>query len=265
MKVTALDLGENDAPIEGAIVTVVGPDGSWTGITQEDGSIFWDKRPAGDRYLNEGANYTIDVQKDGYYENKNKGELTTIGLQGQSFIVDMGLFPERPIRLPEVRYVLNKWEFINDETCMSKDSLEFVYTILTEHPELVLQLNSHTDSRGRNDRNQILSENRARACYKYLVEERGIDPRRIVPVGKGEEDPRLVFLENGKYYASARAGGEEKKLIESYINSFKRSNPDLFKALHTMNRRTDGAVFSLDFDPATSPPADPKYLTFLPY
>ena len=98
-----------------------------------------------------------------------------------------------------------------------------------------------------------------------LVEERGIDPRRIVPVGKGEEDPRLVFLENGKYYASARAGGEEKKLIESYINSFKRSNPDLFKALHTMNRRTDGAVFSLDFDPATSPPADPKYLTFLPY
>lgn len=266
LKVVALDLGENDAPIEGATVTVTGPEGTWTGITQENGSIFWDKKPAGDRYITENASYTIDVQKDGYYENKKKGEITTVDLnQNQSFLVDMGLFPEKPIRLPEVRYVLNKWEFINDETCMSKDSLEYVYTILTEHPELVLQLNSHTDSRGRSDRNQILSENRARACYKYLVEERGIDPRRIVPVGKGEDDPRVVYLKDGVHYASAKSGGEETTLVESYINSFKSSDRAIFDKLHTMNRRTDGAVYSLEFDPATAPPADPKYLTYLKY
>ncbi|PHR32191.1 MAG: hypothetical protein COA38_06900 [Fluviicola sp.] len=266
LKIIAEDLGENNAPLEGATITVSGPDGTWTGISEEDGSIFWDKKPAGDRYINEAKSYTIKIAKDGYYEDAKGLELTTVGLDyDQDFVMNMGLFPKRPIRLPEVRYVLNKWEFINDETCMSKDSLEFVYTILTEHPELVLQLNSHTDSRGRNDRNQILSENRARACYKYLVEERGIDPRRIIPVGKGEEDPRMVYLQNGEYHASDRAGGEPTRLIESYINGFRRSNKDLFSALHTMNRRTDGAVFSLEFDPETAPAADPKYLTYLKY
>lgn len=266
LKIIAEDLGENNAPLEGALITVTGPDGEWSGITEEDGSIYWDKKPAGDRYINESSEYSIKISKDGYYEDPNGLDLTTIGVNyDQDFIMNMGLFPKRPIRLPEVRYVLNKWEFINDETCMSKDSLEFVYNLLKDRPELILELSSHTDSRGRNDRNQILSENRARACYKYLVEERGIDPRRIVPVGKGEENPRTVYLEGEEYHASQKEGGEPLILKEAYINKYRRSNRKLFEMLHTMNRRTEGAVMSLDFDPATAPPADPKFLTYLPY
>lgn len=266
LKIIAQDLGEGNAPLEGALITVTGPDGAWTGITEEDGSIYWDKRPQGDRYINESSDYKIMISKDGYYEDPNGLDLTTIDVNyDQDFVLNMGLFPKRPIRLPEVRYKLNKWEFINDSTCMSKDSLEFVYKLLTDRPELVLELSSHTDSRGRNDRNQILSENRARACYKYLVEERGIDPRRIVPVGKGEEDPRTVYLLDEKYYPSQSSGGEPVVLKESYINGFRRSNKELFEALHTMNRRTEGAVLSLDFDPETAPAADPKYLEYLPY
>lgn len=266
LKVNVVDLAENKAPIEGSLVTITGPDGPWTGITDENGSVYWDKRPAGDRYINETSSYKILAGMDGYYEMTKPLDITTVGVNyDQNFVIEVGLFPKKPIRLPEVRYVLNKWEFINDSTCMSKDSLQFVYDILTEHPELVLELSSHTDSRGRNDRNQVLSENRARACYKYLVEERGIDPRRIVPVGKGEEDPRTVYLKDGVYYASSKSGGDPTKLIESYINGFQRSNKELFSALHTMNRRTEGAVFSLDFDPATAAPANPEYLNYLPY
>ncbi|MDG1333158.1 MAG: OmpA family protein [Crocinitomicaceae bacterium] len=266
LKVTAQDLGENDAPIEGAIITVSGPDGNWTGITEEDGSIFWDKKPAGDRYINESSDYTLKISKDGYYEDTVGMQLTTIDVNyDQDFIMNMGLFPKRPIRLPEVRYVLNQWTFINDSTCMSLDSLDRVYQTLMDHPNLVLELSSHTDSRGRNDRNKTLSENRARACYQYLVETKGIDPRRLVPVGKGEESPREVFLKDGVYHASRNSGGESTMLVESYINGFRRSNKELFSALHTMNRRTEGAVLSLGFDPATAPPADPKYMEYLPY
>ena len=266
LKVTAQDLGDGKAPLEGALITVSGPDGNWTGITEEDGSIFWDKKPAGDRYINEASAYTLKISKDGYYEDTIGMQLTTVGVDyDQDFVMNMGLFPIKPIRLPEVRYVLNKWEFINDSTCMSKDSLEFVVEILTENPRLVLELSSHTDSRGRNDRNQILSENRARACYKYLVEERGIDPRRIIPVGKGEESPRTVYEENGEYHASQRQGGVATVLKEAYINKYRRSDKKLFEALHTMNRRTEGAVFSLEFDPETAPAADEKYLTYLKY
>lgn len=266
LKVTAEDLGDGKAPLEGALITVSGPTGNWTGITEEDGTIYWDKEPTGGRYVNESSDYTLKISKDGYYEDTIGMKLTTVDVNyDQDFVMNMGLFPKRPIRLPEVRYVLNKWEFINDETCMSKDSLEYVYNILTDNPRLVLELSSHTDSRGRNDRNQILSENRARACYKYLVEERGIDPRRIVPVGKGEEQPRTVYEDNGEYHASQRQGGVPTILKEAYINAYKRSNKELFSALHTMNRRTEGAVFSLDFNTDTALPADPKYLTYLPY
>jgi len=269
LKVIAQDLGEGKAPLEGAIITVSGPDGDWSGITEEDGSIFWDKRPAGDRYINEESSYTLKISKEGYYEDTIGMQLTTVGLNyDQDFVMNMGLFPEKPIRLPEVRYVLNKWEFINDSTCMSKDSLEYVVEILTENPRLVLELNSHTDSRGRNDRNQTLSENRARACYKYLVEERGIDPRRIIPHGQGENEPREVYLQDGKYLASEPAEDEEYEkitLTESYINQFRRSDKALFEKLHTMNRRTDGKVFSLEFNPETAPPANPDFLTYLRY
>lgn len=266
LKVVAVNFGEGDAPLEGALITVNGPNGKWNGITEEDGSIFWDKKPTGDWYIVEGANYTIDIQKDGFYENKKLGQISTTDLkEDRSFIVEMGLFPKQVIRLPEVRYVVDKWVFINDESCMSYDSLDVVYKTLIDHPELVLELSSHTDSRGSNVRNKILSENRARACYKYLVEERGIDPRRIVPVGKGEEVPRTVYVAGEEYHTSPEKGGNPLLLEESSINRFKRSNRPLFELLHTMNRRTEGTVLSLDFDPETAPTSDPKYLTFLPY
>jgi peptidoglycan-associated lipoprotein len=266
LKVIAVNYGEGNSPLEGAQITVQGPNGEWTGITEEDGSIFWDKKPTGERYIVAGKNYTVDIEKEGFHENDKRITITTEDLEeDRSFLVELGLFPKEILRLPEVRYVLDEWVFIDDETCRSYDSLDVVYQTLIDHPELVLELSSHTDSRGRNDRNKVLSENRARACYKYLVEERGIDPRRIVPVGRGEEAPRTVYVLDNEYHVSQREGGTALLLKESEINRFKRSNPALFTQLHAMNRRTEGSVLSLDFDPVTAAPADPKYLTFLPY
>jgi len=167
----------------------------------------------------------------------------------------MALLPIKPIRLPEVRYPLSQWTLLVDSTINSKDSLIFVYNLLTEYPNMVLELSSHTDSRGTDNSNQVLSENRAKQCYKYLVEEKGIDPRRIVPVGKGERSP-------AKWDDPATPQKEEILLTEAYINQFKKTNPKKFEMLHQLNRRTEGRVISLDFDPKTSPPANPDYLKF---
>src|SRR5690606_14914932 len=103
----------------------------------------------------------------------------------------------------------------------------FVYDLLEEYPGMVLELSSHTDSRGSTTSNQVLSENRAHQCYVYLVQEKGVDPRRIVPVGKGENDPRTVY-HNGDEYAvkmprdangQPLEGWEEIELTERLINS----------------------------------------------
>jgi outer membrane protein OmpA-like peptidoglycan-associated protein/tetratricopeptide (TPR) repeat protein len=277
LKVNVTELVDKSIKIEDVKVVVVGSDGStWEGYTDEIGSVFWDKRPSpdanfGNRYINEETSYKINIfgDENKYHPVPDAQEFTTEELDyHQDFIIDMAMIPKKPIRLPEVRYPLDKWDLLVDSTINSPDSLLFVFDLLKEYPGMVLELSSHTDSRGSNARNQKLSENRARACYIYLVDSMGVDPRRIVPVGKGEMEPRTVWKRGEEYLASEPAdkeGVETIKLTEAYINKFRRSNPTLFKQLHQLNRRTEGDVLKMDFDPATAPAANPEYLKYVKY
>jgi len=259
LKVNVSDLTDKTKKIEGVKVVVTSSTGEkWEGTTNKSGSVFWDKKPTGDRYINENSSYTINISKAGYHEDKLGSKLTTVGLTyDQNFVMDMALLPIKPIRLPEVRYPLAQWTLLVDSTINSKDSLMFVYNLLTEYPNMILELSSHTDSRGSDNSNQVLSENRAKQCYKFLVEEKGIDPRRIVPVGKGEREP-------AKWDDPSTPQVETIALTEAYINQFKTSNPKKYEMLHQLNRRTEGRVISLDFDPKTAPPANPEFLKFKP-
>jgi hypothetical protein len=242
--------------IENAEVKVEGSDGtSWSGYTNAEGSIKWDLKNGKTRYINEETVYSISVTKEDYY-SFDKSSISTEGeLENRSFLVEL---PLRHIddewHTPEVRYVLNKWTFINDETCMSKDSLSYLSDVLTSHPNVTINLYSHTDCRGSARYNQILAENRAKAVYKFLVEEKGIDPRRIQPVGVGEAEPRTVKDQNKN----------EIVLTEDYINQFKVSDPVEFKRLHQLNRRTTARVTSQEFDSETAPPANPEWMEFKP-
>jgi len=269
LKVNVSDLTNKEKKLEGVKVTVTGSTAGdkWEGVTAKDGSVFWDKKPNGDRFVNENSSYSIVLaKKEGYYEDKNGSKFTTVGLNyDQNFIIDMALIPEKPIRLPEVRYPLSQWSLLVDSTINSKDSLQFVYDLLTEYPGMVLELSSHTDARGTDNSNQVLSENRAKACYKYLVEERGVDPRRIVPVGKGEREPKTVYKKGELYQVGEpldMTGYEKVILTEAYINQFKKTDKRKFEMLHQLNRRTEGKILTMDFDPATSPAANPDYKVF---
>jgi len=270
LKVNISELGDPSRKIEDAKVVVTSSDGNtWEGYTDNSGSVFWDKKPTGDRYVNEEVDYTIQISKEGYHEDKNGSSFSTMGLDyAQNFIIDMALLPKKPIRLPEVRYPLNKWDLLVDSTINSPDSLLFVYDLLEEYPGMILQLNSHTDSRGSNKANQKLSENRAKACYIYLVKEKGVDPRRIVPVGKGETTPRTVWKKADQYLVTQPIdmdGVEEIILTEAYINKYRRSDNNLFKQLHQFNRRTDAEFISMDFNAATAPSADLKLMEYVKY
>jgi outer membrane protein OmpA-like peptidoglycan-associated protein len=200
--------------------------------------------------------YSINATKEGYMINKESAKISTVGLgESQSFIVEIELVHiEEELRAPEVRYPLNQWTFINDETCMSKDSLLFLSDLLSSHPYITIDLFSHTDSRSSAKYNQVLSENRAKAVYKFLVEEKGIDPRRIQPVGMGEADPATWIDENGA----------EIVLTESYINKFRSTDKAKFEKLHQINRRTTARITSQEFDSNTAPVANPEWMEFKP-
>lgn len=67
----------------------------------------------------------------------------------------------------------------------SKLELDKVVEIMRDRPSLSLKVNSHTDSRGRDDFNMKLSENRAKATVDYIVAH-GIDASRVTGKGYGE-------------------------------------------------------------------------------
>ena len=245
LKVIISEVGNKQNKIQDVKVNVKGIDdaNSWEGYTNKDGVIFWDKKPNGDRFISQDMSYHISIQKEGFQEDKKGAQFTTLGLKSnQSFVIELALLPIviKPIRLPEVNYILGQPTLLINDSINSKDSLNFVYDLLNEYPGMILELSCHSDSRGSDKTNQLLSEARAKECVNYLVIEKGIDPKRIIAVGKGETEPAIW---------TNPATGEKITLTEKYINQFKTSDKIKFERLHQINRRAEGKVISMDFIP----------------
>lgn len=68
----------------------------------------------------------------------------------------------------------------------STPTLDEIGEMLAEHPDLKLGIEGHTDAEGADDHNQELSERRAAAVKRHLVEAHGIDEERLETAGFGE-------------------------------------------------------------------------------
>lgn len=78
----------------------------------------------------------------------------------------------------------------SDITEQAALELDKVVYIMKNFPNIVIKIESHTDSRGKDDYNLKLSDSRAKSTYGYIIE-RGIDPARIESVkGYGETQLR---------------------------------------------------------------------------
>jgi outer membrane protein OmpA-like peptidoglycan-associated protein len=124
------------------------------------------------------------------------------------------------IQFPRVEYDLDRATLRPE----SKDSLNFLFTLLSENPSIVIELAAHTDSRGTDEHNLKLSQERAIACYKYLVDEKKINSKRIIPTGYGK-----------------------KHLLISDETIAKMNSPEAKEAAHQKNRRTVIRVKKMDF------------------
>ncbi len=70
----------------------------------------------------------------------------------------------------------------------SNKSLNEVAAILKGDENLKLDISGHTDNTGKADKNQTLSENRAKAVYDYLVS-KGVTADRLASAGYGQDQP----------------------------------------------------------------------------
>lgn len=66
--------------------------------------------------------------------------------------------------------------------------LDEIVQTLSQHPNMEIEIRGYTDNTGSFGINQQLSQQRAFAVRKYLIDH-GISPRRVKAVGMGERDP----------------------------------------------------------------------------
>lgn len=85
------------------------------------------------------------------------------------------------IELDYINYDLDKFDVKSD----AAKTLDKLIGLLKEYPDLEIRIESHTDSRGSDEYNMLLSKKRAKAAYDYVVS-KGIDPNRLLYHGYGE-------------------------------------------------------------------------------
>lgn len=136
--------------------------------------------------LPSGKNYGIAVKKDGYlFHSENFDLPATADFQEV----------EKNIELKKIdigkTIVLRNIFFDFDKATIrpnSANELDRLIKLLTDNPTLRIELGSHTDSKGSDDYNMKLSQQRSQSVVSYLIS-KGIATSRLEAKGYGETVP----------------------------------------------------------------------------
>jgi len=133
-------------------------------------------------------NYSIRASADHFFaisENLNLDSLVKAGYR--EIHKDLYLAPieiGQVVRLNNVFFDFDKFDLRNE----SFVELDRVVELLKENPGIEIEMSAHTDSKGADDYNFRLSDNRAKSVREYIVS-RGIAENRIVSKGYGKTNP----------------------------------------------------------------------------
>ncbi len=131
--------------------------------------------------------YALNVSHEGYLFYSENFTLT-----GEHRMTDPVLkdIPLTPIRIGGVTVLKNIFFEFDSYLLLeeSKVELDKLVEFLKENKSIRVEIGGHTDQQGTDEYNQVLSENRAREVYRYLVD-RSITPGRLSYKGYGESQP----------------------------------------------------------------------------
>lgn len=161
------------------------------------------------------TSYQLACTKEGCFSRMD--ELSTKGLKfSQDFYADFEveeIVIDKPIVLENIYYDFDKWNIRPDAAV----ELNKLVKILKDNPDIEIELGSHTDARGSDKYNQVLSQKRAHSAVKYLISQ-GISAKRLTWKGYGES-----------------------KLVNSCTNDANCSEEE-----HQQNRRTEFKVTKIN-------------------
>ena len=129
------------------------------------------------------SKYLLYCTKFGCFSRTDN--ISTEGLKySEDFFADFEVEPiviDKPIVLENIYYDFDKWN-IRPDAAVELDKL---VRILKDNPNIDIEMGSHTDSRGSDQYNLVLSDKRAHAAVQYLIS-KGIEPKRLTYRGYGE-------------------------------------------------------------------------------
>ena len=151
------------------------------------------KKKLTDEKRGDKVEYLITLSKDGYLPNSlsitkhftRTGVHTIWGeLQIQLIPIEVGDDLGQLIALEDIYFDFDKANIRPDAAI----ELDKIVEVMNDAPNLVIELGSHTDCRGDDKYNQILSEKRAKSSAAY-IKARISNPERISGKGYGESQP----------------------------------------------------------------------------
>jgi outer membrane protein OmpA-like peptidoglycan-associated protein len=179
-----------------ATISVINESGNtiFSSITRNDGQFEFE--------VNKGQEYIINVTKEFFFENEKPVGTSTLRPNDEVFSeIFMERIPDavaenyptpksiesedgKALQIIDIEYInydLDKTD-INPQVAATLDKL---IAQLKEFPDLEMRIEAHTDSRGSDEYNMLLSKKRARAAFDYVVS-KGIDSSRLIYQGYGE-------------------------------------------------------------------------------
>jgi len=139
------------------------------------------------------------------------------------------LYTNKPIVMENILY-----DFDDDRITTSAEiDLTLIYEIMTQYPDMKVELGSHTDSRGEDNYNKDLSQRRADSARRWLMR-KGIDRTRIVPQGYGETVPQTISEKVAGQFPFLKEGDI---LTEAFILALPTEEER--EAAFQLNRRTE--------------------------
>ncbi len=169
-------------------------------LTDSKGAYIFEKLDCGN------DTFTIVAEKDDY-RSAAKKDFTLTKKNKKVFKVDLVLDPlivGNQIVIKPIYFDYNK-SLIRED---AQYELENIVAVMNNHPNMVIKIESHTDSRGKKSYNRKLSDRRAKSTRNFIIS-RGINGNRIESaIGYGEDQ----LLNNCNDKNSRKCSEEEHQL-----------------------------------------------------
>jgi len=221
---------EKGEPVPDAILKLIGDNGDNVKMRAKKDGSYRIK-------VTNNANYIMLASARGYLNSTHK--FSTQGLINSKTFTETFKLPTigKPIPIGNIFFEFGK----SDLTTTSEKSLQGLVKMLTDNPNIAIEISAHTDMVGTEESNMELSQKRAQAVVNFLIKS-GIEKGRLTSKGYGESTPVVVDKNMAKEYKFIKEG---EILDEKLVNLLTKEQQEM---VNSINRRTEFKVVKTTYN-----------------